>query len=226
MLLAQIRSNRGVALATAISGIAATNFAPLGRTLHYISGLPIHLSDTSACTLSKEKAEVLKIAKILIIDEITMLPGLALDVLSRSLCDLLERDDIPFGGLVVVMGGDFRQVLPVVHRAGRSGIVHSTVLKSKVWKQSSVKIMQYSKNMRLQMNLANTNDPHVQEMLSHFASFLLRIGEDVEPSPINLPHYICQTQDINELIDCVFDDPSSSNPTYWSERGILCPKKS
>ena len=154
-----------------------------------------------------------------------MLPGIALEVLSRSLCDLLERDDIPFGGLVVVMDGNFPQVLPVVvHHAGRSGIVRSTVLKSKVWKGLSVQIMQLSKNMRLQIDLANTNDPDIQEVLSHFASLLLRIGEDVEPSPINLPHYIFQTQDTNQLINCVFDNPSSSNPTYWSERAILCPK--
>jgi ATP-dependent DNA helicase PIF1 len=74
------------------------------------------------------------------------------------------------------------------------------------------------------MDLANTSDPHVQEVLSHFVSFLLRIGEDVEPSPINLPDYIHQTQEIKELIDCIFDNPSSSNPMYWSERAILCPK--
>jgi PIF1-like helicase/Helicase len=78
--------------------------------------------------------------------------------------------------------------------------------------------------MRLQIDLANTNDRDIQEVLSHFASFLLRVGEDVEPLPINLPHYIFETQDINELIDCVFDDPTSSNPTYWSQRAILYPK--
>ncbi|KAI2494372.1 helicase [Fragilaria crotonensis] len=77
------------------SGIAASNFAPLGRTLHYISGLPIQLYETSMCNLSKEKAEVMKVAKILIIDEITMLKGVGLDVLSQSLCDLLERNDAP-----------------------------------------------------------------------------------------------------------------------------------
>ena len=87
MILAKVRSEGKVALATAISGIAATNFAPLGRTLHYISGLPIRLHETSMCSLSKDKAEVIKAAKVLIIDEITMLKGVGLDVLSQSLCD-------------------------------------------------------------------------------------------------------------------------------------------
>ncbi|KAI2514302.1 helicase [Fragilaria crotonensis] len=224
MILAKVRSEGHVALATAISGIAATNFAPLGRTLHYISGLPIQLYETSMCNLSKDKAEVLKVAKLLIIDEITMLKGVGLDVLSQSLCDLLECADAPFGGLVVIMGGDFRQVLPVLSHAGRATIVHSTVLQSKVWQTSSVNIMQLSENMRLRMDLENTSDPQLQEVLSHFASFLLRIGEDMEPSPINLPLYISQPQEVKELVEHVFDDFSSNDPLYWSERAILCPK--
>ncbi|KAI2502245.1 helicase [Fragilaria crotonensis] len=172
-----------------------------------------------------EKAEVMKVAKILIIDEITMLKGVGLDVLSQSLCDLLERNDAPFGGLVVVMGGDFRQVLPILRHAGRATTVHSTVLQSKVWQTSSVNVMQLSENMRLRMDLQNTNaNPEFQEVLSHFASFLLRIGEDMEPSPINLPSYIFQPQDTNELVEHVFDDFSSNEPAYWSERAILCPK--
>ncbi|KAI2494962.1 helicase [Fragilaria crotonensis] len=172
-----------------------------------------------------EKAEVMKVAKILIIDEITMLKGVGLDVLSQSLCDLLERNDAPFGGLVVVMGGDFRQVLPILRHAGRATTVHSTVLQSKVWQTSSVNVMQLSENMRLRMDLQNTNaNPEFQEVLSHFASFLLRIGEDMEPSPINLPSYIFQPQDTSELVEHVFDDFSSNEPAYWSERAILCPK--
>ena len=224
MILAKVRSEGKVALATAISGIAATNFAPLGRTLHYISGLPICLHETSMCILSKEKTEVIKAAKVLIIDEITMLKGIALDVLSRSLCDLLECEDVPFGGLVVVMGGDFRQVLPVITRGGRATIVRSTVLKSKVWQTSSVNVMQLSQNMRLRVDLEATDDPEFQKVLSHFASFLLRIGEDVETSPINLPSYLSQTEKIDELIQQVFDNPTSDNPAYWFERAILCPK--
>jgi hypothetical protein len=78
--------------------------------------------------------------------------------------------------------------------------------------------------MRLRMDLENTSDPQLQEVLSHFASFLLRIGEDVEPSPINLPLHISQPQEVKELVEHVFDDFSYNDPLYWSERAILCPK--
>jgi hypothetical protein len=42
----------------------------------------------------------MKVAKLLIIDEITMLKGAGLDLLSRSLYDLLQCIDAPFGDLV------------------------------------------------------------------------------------------------------------------------------
>ena len=34
-----------------------------------------------------------------------------------------NKDNRPFAGKVVVLGGDFRQVLPVIHGAGRPEIV-------------------------------------------------------------------------------------------------------
>ncbi|KAI2497961.1 helicase [Fragilaria crotonensis] len=206
------------------SGIAASNFAPLGVLCTIYPGFQFNYMKHPCATYQREGRSY-EGCKILIIDEITMLKGVGLDVLSQSLCDLLERNDAPFGGLVVVMGGDFRQVLPILRHAGRATTVHSTVLQSKVWQTSSVNVMQLSENMRLRMDLQNTNaNPEFQEVLSHFASFLLRIGEDMEPSPINLPSYIFQPQDTSELVEHVFDDFSSNEPAYWSERAILCPK--
>lgn len=56
-----------------------------------------------------------KAAKHSIIDEITMLKGHGINVLSQPLCDLLKHSDAPFGGLVVsIMGGDFHQVLLIL----------------------------------------------------------------------------------------------------------------
>lgn len=46
------------------------------------------------------------------------------EALDRSLRDMLRNEnngrlDIPFGGKVVVLGGDFRQILPVIPKATR-----------------------------------------------------------------------------------------------------------
>ena len=42
----------------------------------------------------------------------------AMEALDRSLQDVMNND-LPFGGKVIVFGGDFRQVLPVVRKGSR-----------------------------------------------------------------------------------------------------------
>jgi hypothetical protein len=42
--------------------------------------------------------------------------------------------EVPFGGKVMVFGGDFTQVLPVVPRGIRAQIMNSTLLRSYIWK--------------------------------------------------------------------------------------------
>ena len=53
----------------------------------------------------------------------------AVDKLSR---DLLNIDE-PFGGLIVVLSGDFRQTLPIVRRGTRTSIIENTVKESAIW---------------------------------------------------------------------------------------------
>jgi hypothetical protein len=61
--------------------------------------------------------------------------------------------DILFGGKVVVMGGDFRQLLPVVPRGTRGQIVDASLKRSAVlWHY--VKVRHLHENMRVQRLLA------------------------------------------------------------------------
>ena len=48
-------------------------------------------------------------------DEAPMAPREALECVDMLLRDLLQND-MPFGGKVLVVGGEFRQVLPVTPR--------------------------------------------------------------------------------------------------------------
>ena len=52
-----------------------------------------------------------------------MINRLAFEAVDRTLRDITDCPHIPFGGLVVVFGGDFRQTLPVVPRAGHAATV-------------------------------------------------------------------------------------------------------
>ena len=105
-----------IVLPTATSGIAASNI-PSGRTAHSRFKIPIDSDASLACDVPKQGslACLLKETSLIIWDEASMARKEnveSLDMLLRDLCD----ENTLFGGKLVVFGGDFRQVLPVLPR--------------------------------------------------------------------------------------------------------------
>ncbi len=99
---------------TASTGIAASHLG--GMTIHAWSGLGIrsHLSPYDLEEL-EEKAYLWKRwerTKVLIIDEISMLHGRQLEMID-TLARFFKRNTEPFGGLQVVLCGDFFQLPPI-----------------------------------------------------------------------------------------------------------------
>ena len=99
------------------------------------------------------------------------------ECMDRTLRDLCSCD-LPFGGKVIVFGGDFRQILPVLKRASRGEVVSACLNRSPLWRH--VKVMQLTINMRLQ-KLCSQESLKVSE----FSNFLLRVGEGTEPEDEN-----------------------------------------
>ena len=67
------------------------------------------------------------------------------EAVNRSLQDILQLEDPtnlekPFGGKVVVLGGDFRQILPVVkkEKERREDVFQSAIFQSHLWNYSHV----------------------------------------------------------------------------------------
>ena len=58
-----------------------------------------------------------------------------------------DNADKPFGGKVVVLGGDFRQILLIVRKGSRYDIVNSSINYSYLWQYCT--ILRLSQNMRL-----------------------------------------------------------------------------
>lgn len=57
------------------------------------------------------------------------------EALDKILKDIMTEHDyknLIFGGKFVVFGGDFRQIFPIVPRAGRSDIIHASISSSYV----------------------------------------------------------------------------------------------
>lgn len=112
---------------TATTGLAATHLG--GTTIHAWAGIGVldYLPDRFVDHIAKGRREIIEKTDILIIDEISMLHDYRLDMVDE-VCRLVRKaPDVPFGGIQIVMSGDFFQ-LPPVNRAGsREGgfVVHS-----------------------------------------------------------------------------------------------------
>ena len=67
--------------------------------------------------------------------------------------DIIKKPDTTFGGITVVFGGDFQQILPVVLNGSRADIISASLLRSPLW--DDVKVIKLTQNMRLAMDPEN-----------------------------------------------------------------------
>ena len=238
-LISKLRSERKIVLPVASSGIAAT-LMPGGRTAHSRFKIPIVLDELSMCSIShtSDIAELIKKTDLIIWDEAPMQHRFSFECLDRSLRDIMKavdpgRFDLPFGGITIVFGGDFRQILPVIPRAGRGEIVSSCITNSKLWKIATVFKLKH--NMRLQKG---KNAEEVRA-LTDFASWVLAVGDGHIPTAeivgeikgedlIVIPERFCQLDGVNsvdKMVESTFPDFLSNykNADYLSERAILSP---
>ena len=109
-----LRARRVPVAVTASTGIAATHMN--GTTIHSWSGIGIkdELTDRDLTNLSRKQflADRLKDTAVLIIDEISMLHAKQLNLVSQVLKHV-RKNDKAFGGIQVVVAGDFFQLPPI-----------------------------------------------------------------------------------------------------------------
>jgi ATP-dependent DNA helicase PIF1 len=107
------RAGKKVAV-TASTGIAASHVG--GTTIHSWSGLGIidQLTQTDLVRLggSEKLTKRYNGTDVLVIDEVSMLHGARLDMVSQ-LAKVLRGNDKPFGGMQVILVGDLFQLPPV-----------------------------------------------------------------------------------------------------------------
>lgn len=125
---------------TASTGIAATHVG--GTTLHSWTGMGINdaptPSDLKRIADNRRTADRIRNAQVLIIDEVSMLSAATLS-LADQVCRFVRDDPAPFGGLQVVLVGDFFQLPPVSRRdpAALPGMApsHDFAFTSPVWNE-------------------------------------------------------------------------------------------
>lgn len=112
----QYLRSRGIEPAvTASTGIAATQIG--GRTIHSWSGIGIKGSlnkyDLDKISSTEYIVKRIQRAKVLIIDEVSMLPPDTLTMV-EVVCREIRQSGEPFGGLQTVLVGDFFQLPPIL----------------------------------------------------------------------------------------------------------------
>jgi ATP-dependent exoDNAse (exonuclease V) alpha subunit len=124
------KSGKSVAV-TATTGLAATHLG--GNTIHSWSGIGIHdtLPPYFHEDMHKGRRDTILNTDVLIIDEISMLHDFRLDLVDE-IARKVREDDRPFGGIQIILCGDFFQ-LPPVNRADSQG--GSFVVNSTVWQE-------------------------------------------------------------------------------------------
>ncbi|GKE76842.1 DNA helicase [Tanacetum coccineum] len=120
------------------------------------------------------------------------------ETLDGTLRDILDVPHKLFRGKTIVLGGDFRQTLPVKKGASKAKIVGASIAESELWPH--FKICRLRENMHL-LQPSLTEDE--KRRATDFASWLLEIG-------------------------FIYDEKTLQQPTTGDlqQKAIVCPKNS
>ena len=148
--------------------------------------------------------------------------------------DIFNNPGKLFGGIPIILVGDFRQTLPVKKRASRETIIASSIAESYLWYH--FKIFFLIENMRLTRPCMTEIE---REETQGFCTWLLDIGngnigfpdvDDPQNSAwVRIPDTFClppTDEGVLQLIDFIYDKHSLQSPTASSfqEKAIVCPK--
>ncbi|KAL0400295.1 UNVERIFIED_CONTAM: Replication protein A DNA-binding subunit C [Sesamum radiatum] len=201
-IITRLRSQGKVVLAVASSGIASL-LLPGGRTAHSKFKIPMIVDEDTTCRISQ-------------------------DIIGYT--DPAAKQKV-FGGKTIVLGGDFRQILPVVVRGGREDIVASSINRSKdIWQDC--KVLELTTNMRLHHS---SLDPTEVETMRNFGKWVLELGDgklpaynfdnEDEPSWIKIPDNLL----IHNSGDPIMDVVSSTYPDLafkkYRSSDRICPSE-
>lgn len=183
---------------TAATGIAATHVG--GMTLHSWSGIGIKeyltAADVDAIASKEHVARRIQKAKVLIIEEISMLSAATLGM-ADSVCREVRHTDQPFGGLQVVFVGDFFQLPPISR--GNTSVMFCYL--SPVWLELNPLICYLTEPYRQDdeyflsvLSAIRAND--VQE--EHY-EYLKERHIDVKDVPENVPKLYSHNADVDRI---------------------------
>jgi hypothetical protein len=182
---------------TAATGIAATHVG--GMTVHSWSGIGIAESlskaDVDRIATKEHIAKRIAKAKVLIIEEISMLSASTFEM-ADSICREVRRIDKPFGGLTVILVGDFFQ-LPPISKGRDVGFAYT----SPVWRDLNLITCYLTEQYRQDDSeflsvLSAIRSGNVEEM--HYETLMARHA-GTETHPTDAPKLFSHNADVDRI---------------------------
>ncbi|GFV52935.1 ATP-dependent DNA helicase [Trichonephila clavipes] len=128
--------------------------------------LPLNMQviETPTCNISKcsGMGKVLRSCQLIIWDECTMTHKKSLEALNRTLKDLRGNEQI-FGGVLILLAGDFRQTLPVIPRSTPADELNACLKSSVLWRY--VEKISLKTNMRVQLQQDKSSERFAKQLL-------------------------------------------------------------
>ncbi|KAG3195902.1 hypothetical protein PC128_g8083 [Phytophthora cactorum] len=221
-ILAKVRLSGKIALAVVSSGIASLLLMG-GRTAHSTFEIPLKLNDTSTCSIYKQShlKGLIQKASLVIWDEAPMTHRHVFEAVDRSLRDLMDNDDEPFGGKVFVLSGDFLQILPVVVRGTPAQTIDACLKSSKLWPKFQQ--LHLRENMRVMSAQNKSTAIDLAEipkdmLIGNLVEEVSKDREDEDIRPGVIPRGLAR------MVDEMYADinnPEIANDKYFANRTIL-----
>ena len=197
-------SEGAIILCISSSGISAL-LIHSGQTAHSIFKIPIDgLDEHSSCSIQKNSqwADLICTTKAIIWDKIGAQHCYAVEAVDHTLHDICSNPQ-PFGGITIVLGGDFLQTLPVIPRGSYEDIVNATIQHSALWEHAEVLCLH--QNMRLEQG-----DMDAQV----FAQWLLKVSHGQNMNTNSQVHFLdhMQVDNSDSLIASIYPGINSIPP--------------
>ncbi|KAJ9183289.1 hypothetical protein P3X46_007166, partial [Hevea brasiliensis] len=224
-----VRSNGQIVLVVASSKIAS---------------LLLPGDQTSICKIKKgiQSAKLIEKTSLILWDEVPMNDKFSFEALDKSLNDLFDNDSIPFGGMPIVLGDDFRQILPVKLEGSKDHIIDASISNSYLWSKCKIYILR--ENMRLTRNFGYPLKITIEQFINVFVvdwlskkyenvmkfrliAFSIQDENDEDTTCIKIPSkYILEhrSDPINSILVAIYDNfqDNYQNVHYLKERAIGC----
>jgi len=143
-----------------------------------------------------------------------MAPALALSAVNKLLNEIMKSEK-PFGGKVLILGGDFRQILPIVPHGDLSAIVKASIKFNQLW--SNFEVLKFHSNVR--------------SIHQAFSDWLIKVSDGnltnsdgLQEDIIEIPStFICNKSLTSEIFG---KNLNAENVSSFATKAILCPKNS